>query len=122
MQLTVQESGKSTQAVIFPWALASHNNRTIEIQLVKNKIGASQQELVTNSVQHLEYAFANGFNTVSKSKEKKIAVIKGNGELHDILIADFVKSVRENYYIGTFTLDSVAKQPKESLEALTLDG
>ena len=57
MQLTVQENGKSSQAVIFPWALASHNAVTMEIPLVKNKIGASQQELVTNSVQHLEYAF-----------------------------------------------------------------
>ena len=27
MQLSVQESGKATQAVIFPWALVSYNNK-----------------------------------------------------------------------------------------------
>ncbi len=36
----------------------------------------------------------------------------------DPFIADFVKSVRESYYIGTFTLDSVGKQPNQTLEAL----
>jgi gliding-associated putative ABC transporter substrate-binding component GldG len=73
---------------------------------------------VVSSVQHLEYAFANAFNTIAKAKEKKVAIIKGNGELHDLLMADFIKQVRENYYIGTFTLDSVAIKPNESLSYL----
>jgi hypothetical protein len=77
-------------------------------------MGASTAEKVVTSVQHLEYAFANAFNTISKPKEKKVAVIKGNGELHDILMADFIKQVRENYFIGTFTLDSVAKNPTKA--------
>jgi gliding-associated putative ABC transporter substrate-binding component GldG len=69
-------------------------------------------------VQHLEYAFANGFNTITKTKEKKIAIIKGNGELDDRSIADFLKTVRENYYIGPFTLDSVANDAGNTLKAL----
>ena len=81
-------------------------------------MGASTAQKVVSSVQHLEYAFANAINTVSKAKQKKVAIIKGNGELHDALIADFVRSVRDNYYIGTFTLDSVAKRPNESLKYL----
>ena len=36
MQLNVKENGKSSQAVIFPWALASYNNTTVKIPLVKN--------------------------------------------------------------------------------------
>jgi gliding-associated putative ABC transporter substrate-binding component GldG len=81
-------------------------------------MGASTAEKVVSSVQHLEYAFTNAFNTISKAKEKKVAIIKGNGELHDLLMADFIKQVRENYFIGTFTLDSVAKKPNESLAYL----
>jgi len=81
-------------------------------------MGASTAEKVVSSVQHLEYAFANAFNTVSKTREKKVAIIKGNGELHELQIADFLKSVRENYYIGPFTLDSVAKDPNNTLKAL----
>lgn len=118
MQLSVQESGKASQAIIFPWALASYNDETVIIPLVKNKIGASQQELVTNSVQHLEYAFADGFSKLIKPKRHKIAVLKGNRQLSDIYIADFIKKLGEYYFIAPYTLDSVASNPQKTLEGL----
>ncbi|MCB4797828.1 gliding motility-associated ABC transporter substrate-binding protein GldG [Neotamlana laminarinivorans] len=119
MQLTVQENGKSSQAIIFPWALASYNEQTVIIPLVKNKIGASQQELVTNSVQHLEYAFADAFSKLTQAKSKKIAILKGNKQLEDKYIADFVKTIGEYYLIAPFTLDSVATNPKKTLHDLS---
>ncbi|WNH11809.1 gliding motility-associated ABC transporter substrate-binding protein GldG [Thalassobellus suaedae] len=118
MQLSVEESGKSTQAVIFPWALASYKDQTVVIPLIKNKIGATQQELVTNSVQHLEYAFADGFNKLTKPKHKKIAILKGNKELEDKYITDFVKKIGDYYFIAPFTLDSVAKNAQKTLNEL----
>ena len=118
INVTLDDKGKQTQEVVFPWAVATYGNRSVKIPLLKNMMGASTEEKVISSVQHLEYAFANAFNTVTTAKEKKVAIIKGNGELHDLLIADFVKEVRDNYYIGTFTLDSVAKQPNETLKFL----
>ena len=118
MQMSVQENGASTQAIIFPWALASYNNQTVTIPLIKNKIGTNQQELVSNSVQHLEYAFADGFRKLTNPKSKKIAILKGNQQLEDKYIADFVKKLGEYYLIAPFTLDSVAKQPQKTLKAL----
>ncbi|MBD0831873.1 gliding motility-associated ABC transporter substrate-binding protein GldG [Aestuariibaculum sp. TT11] len=118
MQLNVQESGKTSQAVIFPWALASYNDQTVSIPLIKNKIGASQQDLVTNSVQHLEYAFADGFKKLVTPKYQKIAVLKGNNEIDDKYIADFIKKIGEYYFIAPFTLDSVSKNPQKSLRDL----
>ncbi len=118
INITLDDKGKQTQEVVFPWAIATYNNRSVKVPLLKNMMGASTAEKVVSSVQHLEYAFANAFNTITKVKEKKVAIIKGNGELHDLLMADFIKQVRDNYYIGTFTLDSVAKSPNESLAYL----
>lgn len=118
MQLSVEENGKSSQAIIFPWALASYNNQTVTISLIKNKIGASQQELVSNSVQHLEYAFADAFSRLTKPKRKKIAILKGNNQLEDKYIADFVKKIGEYYFIAPFTLDSVALNPQKTLNDL----
>ena len=118
VNVTIEDKGKQTQEVVFPWAIATYNGRSVKVPLLKNIMGASTAEKVVSSVQHLEYAFANAFNTISKNKEKKVAIIKGNGELRDIFMADFIKQVRENYYIGTFTLDSVAKKPNESLAYL----
>ena len=118
VNVTVDDKGKQTQEVVFPWAIATYQGRSTKVPLLKNIMGASTAEKVVSSVQHLEYAFANAFNTIAKAKQKKVAVIKGNGELHDLLMADFIRQVRENYFIGTFTLDSVAKKPNESLKYL----
>jgi hypothetical protein len=47
-------------------------------------------------------------NKITKAKQKKIqAVIKGNGELQDILMAKFLCKFGKLFY-RTFTLDSVA--------------
>ncbi len=118
VNVTVNDKGQQTQEVVFPWAIATCGNRSVKVPLLKNMMGASTAEKVVSSVQHLEYAFANAINTVSKAKQKKVAVIQGNGELQDVLMADFIKSVKDNYYIGPFTLDSVAKSPVESLKYL----
>jgi gliding-associated putative ABC transporter substrate-binding component GldG len=119
LSITVEEKGKQSQEVVFPWAQATYGDKFAKVSLLKNLMGASTEEKVISSVQHLEFGFAEAITKISKEKQKKIAVIKGNGELQDAFIADFVKSVRESYYIGTFTLDSVQKQqPKQTLEAL----
>ncbi len=118
ISITVDDKGKQSQEMVFPWAIVRYNNKEVKIPLLKNMMGASTEQKVISSVQHLEYAFANGLNTVSKIKQKKVAILKGNKELPDIYMADFIKQVRENYFIGPFTLDSVAKKPKETLLAL----
>lgn len=118
LNVTMNAKGKQTQEVVFPWAIVTYGNKSTKVPLLKNMMGASTAQKVVSSVQHLEYAFANAFNTVTKKREKKIAIIKGNGEMADRNIADFLKSVRENYYIGPFTLDSVAKSPNNTLKAL----
>lgn len=118
LNVTLDEKGKQTQEVVFPWAVVTYGNKSTKVPLLKNMLGASTAEKIVSSVQHLEYSFANGFNTILKTKEKKIAIIKGNGELDDRTIADFLKTVRENYYIGPFTLDSVAKDAGNTLKAL----
>lgn len=118
LNITIEDKGKQSQEVVFPWAQATYGDKFTKVGLLKNLMGASTEEKVISSVQHLEFGFAEAITKITKEKQKKIAVIKGNGELQDPFIADFVKSVRESYYIGTFTLDSVGKQPNQTLEAL----
>ncbi len=118
MMLTVQENGKTSQEPIIPWALATYNNQRIEIPLIKNQIGATQEALVQNSVQHLEYAFADGFSKLVNAKQKKIAILKGNGELEDKYVASFLTTLGDYYFIAPFTLDSVKNAPQKTLKQL----
>ncbi|MGJ8593662.1 MAG: gliding motility-associated ABC transporter substrate-binding protein GldG [Aquaticitalea sp.] len=118
LQLSTTENGKSSQALIFPWALASYQEQTVKIPLIKNTIGATADETVTNSVQNLEYAFADGLKKLVTPKSKKIAILKGNGELGDGYIFDFVSTIRDHYFMAPFTLDSVINNPQGTLKAL----
>lgn len=118
LSITVEDKGKQSQEVVFPWAQATYGDKFTKVALLKNLMGASTEQKVISSVQHLEFGFAEAINKISKEKQKKIAVIKGNGELIEPFMADFLRTVKESYYIGPFTLDSVAKQPTQTLEAL----
>ena len=120
INVTVEDKGKQTQEVVFPWALANYGDKGAKVQLLKNLMGASIENQVESSVQHLEYVFAEAINKISKEKQRKVAVIKGNGELEDIYIADVLKTVFENYNVGPITLDSVAKNPIKTLKDLNI--
>ena len=116
--VTVEQNGKVSQEIIFPWAMVNYNNKTVKVPLLKNKLGATTEERVNNSVQHLEYAFADAFTKLNIREKKKIAIIKGNGELNDIFMADYLTTIKEYYNIGAITLDSVATNPEKVLEQL----
>ncbi len=117
-QVSVVENGKQSTEVIFPWALAYFNGQTVKIPLLKNQLGTTSEERVNNSIQNLEYAFADGFNKLVFPKKRKVAVLKGNGELDDRYIADFFKTLKDYYFIAPFTLDSAATQPQKTLQQI----
>jgi gliding-associated putative ABC transporter substrate-binding component GldG len=118
INISVDNKGKQSQAMVFPWAIAVYDNKEVNIPLLKNIMGASTTDKVIGSVQHLEYSIADALNKITQAKQKKIAIIKGNGELHEAYIAKFLLQTKESYHIGPFTLDSVAKQPINTLTTL----
>ncbi len=118
INISVDDKGKQSQAMVFPWAIAVYDNKEVNIPLLKNIMGASTTDKIIGSVQHLEYSIADAFYKITNDMQKKIAIIKGNGELHEAYIAKFLLQTKESYHIGPFTLDSVAKQPLNSLTEL----
>lgn len=117
-RVNVKENGKTSEAIIFPWAIANFGKKTVKIPLLKNKIGTTDEERVTNSVQQLEYGFADALSRLIYPRKKKIAIMRGNGELPDARIADFIKTIQQYYYIAPFTLDSAAVNPQKTLQEL----
>ncbi|PKA84338.1 protein involved in gliding motility GldG [Ulvibacter sp. MAR_2010_11] len=117
-QVEVKENGKISTELVYPWALAYYNEKTVKISLLKNQLGTTSEERVNNSIQNLEYAFADGFNKLVHPKKRKVAVLKGNGELDDRYIADFFATLRDYYFIAPFTLDSAAVNPQRTLEQI----
>lgn len=117
-RINVVENGRTSEAIVFPWAMANYRNRTVSIPLLKNQLGATTEDRVESSVQQLEYSFVDVLSKLVTPRKKKIAVMRGNGELPDANIADFVKSIQEYYFIAPFTLDSVETAPEKTLSEL----
>lgn len=117
-KLTVQEDGKVSESILFPWALIKRGEKTTQINLLKNSSFGTQTNQIENSVQNLEFAFANGIQKITTKKKQKIAIIRGNGELQDIYQYDFLKTLGQSYLLAPFTLDSVANQPQKTLAQL----
>jgi len=116
--LNVNENGKISESLLFPWAVAYYDDKSVQVNLLKKKIGDSNEQIVNTSVENLEYAFADAFSRLIYGKDKKIAIMRGNGELPEKNIVDFVKTLRDYYYIAPFTLDSVEGNPQKTLRQL----
>ena len=118
-QLTVEEEGKLSEAIIFPWAEVAYGKKSTIVSLLPNAIVASQDEQLQKAIENLEYSFSNAIKSITQKKQKSIAVITGNGELEDIYQYSFLSEVAKKYRLAKFTLDSVASNPKQTLKDLT---
>ncbi|MEO1547143.1 MAG: gliding motility-associated ABC transporter substrate-binding protein GldG [Bacteroidota bacterium] len=116
--VTVEEDGKVSQELVFPWAMVNYGERTVRVPLLKNKLGSDTETRINNSVQQLEYAFADAFTKLALQQKKRIAVLRGNGQLEDPYLADYLTTLKEYYNIGVITLDSVSATPKKVLDQL----
>ncbi|MFK7747005.1 MAG: gliding motility-associated ABC transporter substrate-binding protein GldG [Kordia sp.] len=116
--ITEEAANKVSREVVYPWAVATHNDKTVKIQLYKNNVASSNEEKIANSVQHLEYAFADAFTKLTLIEKQTIAILKGNDELDDIYIASFVQSLRDYYRIAPFDLSAFPDDPIKTLKNL----
>jgi ABC-2 type transport system permease protein len=118
-QLTVEENGKLSEAIIFPWAEINYGEQTKIISLLPTAIVASQEEQLQKAIENLEYSFSNVINTITQKRQKKIAFLTGNGQLKDIYLISFLSKVSEKYRLAKFTLDAVAENPQKTLQDLS---
>ena len=117
-RLNVKKNGKDSQSLVFPWAVVTQGEKSVNIPLLKMNPEDDEEDLTRNSIQNLEYTFADGLKKLNAKKEKKIAVLRSNGELPDINIAGFLKAVGSYYHIAPFSLENAEDNPEKVLEEL----
>ena len=117
-QLTVEEDGKLSEAIIFPWAEIKFGDQTKTISLLPTAIVTSQEEQLQKAIENLEYSFSNAISSVTQKEQKTIAFLSGNGQLADIYLISFLSKVSRKYKLAKFTLDSVVKNPQKTLQEL----
>ncbi len=117
-KLTVQEAGKLSEAIIFPWAEISYQKKSTSVSLLSTTTLSSQEEQLQNAIENLEYRFSNAINLITKTTQKRVAVVTGNGELQDLYLYSFLSEVAKKYRLAKFTLDSVSENPQQTLKDL----
>ncbi|MFK5880238.1 MAG: gliding motility-associated ABC transporter substrate-binding protein GldG [Flavobacteriaceae bacterium] len=118
-QLSVQQNGVVSEIVIFPWATIKKGNKIERVSLLKDTNAQTQEAQLENAIQNLEYAFVDAIHKINADKNKSIAVLKGNNELDDIYLYDFLQTLGQYYHLGKFTLDSVTTNPTKTLDNLS---
>ena len=117
-QLTVQENGKLSNAIIFPWVEFIYGKKRELVSLLPNGVVQSQEQQLAVAIENLEYAFSSAINNITKTRDHKIAVLKGNGELNDMYLVSLLSEVRKKYRLAPVSLDTVASNPKKALSTL----
>lgn len=112
------KNGKKSMIPVYPWAIANYGTKSVRVPLLVNNFGNNADENISKSVQLLEFAFADALTKLATTEKKKIAVLKGNGEMNDKYLADYILSLKEYYLIGEFNLDSLPNDQNKTIQNL----
>ncbi|OYU79136.1 MAG: gliding motility-associated ABC transporter substrate-binding protein GldG [Flavobacterium sp. BFFFF1] len=110
--------GKKTLTQVFPWAKADLGEKSVAVPLLVNNFGSNSDDNINKSVQLLEFAFTDALTKLTSNTKKRLAVLKGNGEIKDKYMADFLRSAKEYYTLAEFNLDSLQNDPAKVLSNL----
>ncbi len=110
VNLQTVDADRRSEMIIFPSAMVFYKGRRFPINLLENQVPGTPQEVVlNNSINLLEYKFAQALVRLRTPFKPNIVLIEGNGELHEFETQDFQQSIRQHYNINRLHLDSVTE-------------
>lgn len=118
--LSVKTSEGLTQSVIFPGALISYQGRELAVNFFQNKMGASPEDVLNNSIQNIEYTLTSAFHKIETDTPSLIGFTEGHGELTDSEIADAMNTLSGRYRTGRVDLTSITQQMLNKLSILVI--
>ncbi len=116
--IQINTQGKKEQIQIFPWAIANYKDKSVRVPLLLNNFGNKPEENINQSVQLLEYAFTDAIEKLTSTHKQSIAILKGNGQINDKYLADYLITLRDYYALGEFHMDSLKNDSPKTLENL----
>ena len=115
--LSVKTEEGLTQKNIFPEALITYEGKQMAVRLLQTRSGLSPEEVLNNSIQNLEYAFASSLKKVSSGGKPRIGFTEGHNELSDLQLNDAMRCLSDGYEVGRIDLKII---PFSGLDKLNL--
>jgi ABC-2 type transport system permease protein len=82
-QITNTSQGKVSSQTIFPGAIVSYRGKEFPMAIFQNQLGKSEEQLINNSIQQLEYTLASTIKVLTTEKRPSVAFTYGHGELNE---------------------------------------
>lgn len=95
----IKEKNKegSVQRILFPGAMVNYLAQEQAVQLLKDRIGASPEEMLNNSIEGVEYELINTIKKVTTIHRKLIGFLYGHGEMEKNNLADIMHELGNSY-------------------------
>lgn len=120
ISLTVVEGGEQTQKVIFPGAIITYKGRMISVNLLENKLGYDQYQILNNSIVLIEYKLANAIQKLQQTHPPVVAFATGHGEVSQEVLGEVIKELQdEQFAVSTIDL-TVGFQVDDLVDVLVL--
>ena len=113
-----EQNGKTAQTTIYPYALISYKGRGAVVTLLKNTRGLSGEENLNNSIEQLEYAFAEALHRLQQTELPRIAIIEGHGEPDERYVWDLEQTLSQYFYVNRGAIII----PEQGVDVHLLDG
>ena len=113
-----EQNGKTAQTTIYPYALISYKGRGAVATLLKNTRGLSGEENLNNSIEQLEYAFAEALHRLQQTELPRIAIIEGHGEPDERYVWDLEQTLSQYFYVDRGAIII----PAQGVDVHLLDG
>ena len=104
---SVKTDNGVSQLLLFPEALIQYRGRQIVVNLMQSRIGLSDDEVINNSIQNLEYAFSSAIKKISSGGKPEIGFTEGHNELSDIQLEDGMKTLSDGFDVGRVDLKTI---------------
>ncbi len=118
--LSVKTEEGMSQKTIFPGALVSYKGIQIPVKLLQNRAGVSPEEVLNNSIQNLEYAFASSIKKISSQGTQRVGFTEGHGELSDLQLSDAMNSLADAFEVGRVDLATISFAGLDKLKLLII--
>ncbi len=103
--LQVKTNSGMDQQVIFPGALISYRDKQVPVELLDAQINTPPEAVLNNSIQALEFKFANAIHQLTLRNKHEIVFIEGHGELGEKETFDIAQTFTQDYAVGRLRIE-----------------
>lgn len=103
--LQVKTKSGIDQQVIFPGAIISYREKDLPVELLSSQMNTPPEAVLNNSIQALEFKFANAIHQLTLRKKRQVVFIEGHGEFDEKETYDIANTFSRDYAVGRLRLD-----------------